>query len=121
MLASLFHANNNIVTYYAFLNFLNTTTKYFLNTEHNFGWLPSLHIPSYRFLLIFKQHPELFQFSWDRRARQLQSLDDVTSVPHLVFCDESVGKALTEKRSWRPPVREMDTKNTVNNNNNSSV
>ena len=65
-----------------------------MNTKHKFGWFHFLHVPSYRFLLIFKGHPELFQFRWDRGARQLQSFDDVPSVASLVFSDESVGEAL---------------------------
>lgn len=55
----------------------------------------SLNPPSsYRFLLVFEGGPELLQLRWDQRARQLQGLDDVTSVAHLVLCDEGVGVAL---------------------------
>lgn len=87
-----------------------------LNDNNNIANITSSS-PSYRFLLIFERHPELFQFRWDRRARQLQSLDDVASVASLVFGDESVGKALAEERPWWPPVKTMDAKHTVNNSN----
>lgn len=50
-----------------------------------------LHSTSYRFLLVFEGAPELLQFRRDRRARQLQGLDDVTCVASLLLCDEGVG------------------------------
>lgn len=97
MLVYLFLENNNILNYYAFYTFWILQLNTVLNTTHSFGLFHCLHIPSYRFLLIFKRHPELFQFRWDRRARQLQSFEDVPSIASLVFCDECIGKALKRK------------------------
>lgn len=52
---------------------------------------------SYRFLLVFERGPKLLQFWWDRRARQLQSFNDIASIANLILRDERVGVSLRSK------------------------
>ena len=55
-------------------------------------------LAAHGFLLVFEGGPQLLQLWGDRRPRQLQGLEDVSGVAHLVLCDEGVGKTLRRQQ-----------------------